>query len=70
MIDLDHHHMPDPVGNALARLLERIAELEQYLAQAGTPTPKACRTCDPDDCIEPTFVTPFMHRPTDGDKSK
>ncbi len=70
MIDLDHHRMPDPVGKALACVLERIAELEQGLARDGTPTPEACRTCDPDDCIEPAFLTPFMHGPTDGGKSE
>jgi serine O-acetyltransferase len=50
-IDLDHHLMPDPVGRAVASLLERIDELEaqlvmmklentnrsKALVEAGTP---------------------------------
>lgn len=35
-IDLDHHLMPDPVGKAIACLLDRITELErQFLALAA-----------------------------------
>lgn len=70
VIDLDHHRMPDPVGKALACVLERIAELEQRVACDGAPTAEACRTCDPDDCVEPAFVKPFMHSPTYGGKSE
>lgn len=70
VIDLDHHRMPDPVGKALACVLERIAELEQRVACDGAPSAEACRTCDPDDCVEPAFVKPFMHSPTYGGKSE
>lgn len=54
-IDLDHHLMPDPVGKAIAALLNRINELDaqlnalklehqasgQELVEAGTPVGKA-----------------------------
>jgi serine O-acetyltransferase len=33
--DLDHHLVPDPVGKALACLLERVRVLENKLAEAG-----------------------------------
>lgn len=47
-IDLDHHLIPDPVGKAIACLLDRIETLEQDLRQArGQPAPSAgnCATC-------------------------
>jgi serine O-acetyltransferase len=34
-IDLDHHLIPDPVGKAIACLLERIDGLERQVEQAG-----------------------------------
>jgi serine O-acetyltransferase len=43
-IDLDHHLMPDPVGEALSVMLDRIEFLEAQLAHVkqrmrnGTPT--------------------------------
>ena len=49
-IDLDHHLMPDPVGKAVACLLERIARLEAQLAAVtGTPVPAAA---DCDVCVD------------------
>lgn len=57
-IDLDHHRMPDPVGKAIACLLERIAELETEVARlAGQPTGAGavCLDCD-DTCAQPTFA--------------
>jgi serine O-acetyltransferase len=48
-IDLDHHLMPDPVGKAIACLLERIDVLEARLgieAPANTTMdPRACESC-------------------------
>ena len=45
-IDLDHHLMPDPVGKAVACLLERIIRLEAQLAEVtGKPAP-ASTECD------------------------
>lgn len=61
-IDLEHHRVPDPVGKALACLLDRIAELEQrmaHLSSASNPTPETCRSCDIDDCIETSFDDTF-----------
>ena len=43
-IDLDHHLIPDPVGKAIACLLQRIDVLEHRLEQAGI----SVRDCD--DC--------------------
>jgi len=51
-VDLDHHLMPDPVGKALACMLERIGELESRLADlSGTPieSEKYCDACG-DNC--------------------
>ena len=49
-IDLDHHLMPDPVGRALACLIQRIDDLEARLAAAGPAIPgldhpHACTDC-------------------------
>lgn len=46
-VDLDHHLMPDPVGRALACLVDRITELEARLAEVAPPrTPTdACHLC-------------------------
>lgn len=49
-IDLDHHLMPDPVGKAVACLLERITRLEAQLATVtGKPVPAAS---DCDVCVD------------------
>jgi len=54
--DLDHHLIPDPVGKAIACLLDRVAQLERTQAQAGVPasTDALCSSCE-DDCVEPLF---------------
>lgn len=48
-IDLDHHLMPDPVGKAIACLLDRIAHLEKQLGVSGeaqeTRTASDCAAC-------------------------
>jgi len=44
-IDLNHHLMPDPVGRAIACLLDRIEVLEQRLGEAP------CDDCDPVDGV-------------------
>jgi serine O-acetyltransferase len=41
-INLDHHLIPDPVGKAMACLLQRIQALEARLAAAGVPAPQPC----------------------------
>lgn len=55
--DLDHHLIPDPVGKAIACLLDRVALLERQLAQTqGQATADgACGHCD-DECAEPAFA--------------
>jgi len=47
-IDLDHHLMPDPVGEALAELLDRIDFLEARLAHRDRKA-----TAQPEDTHEP-----------------
>lgn len=46
-IDLDHHLMPDPVGKALACLLERVHTLEAQLgiAQPVSEADAECHSC-------------------------
>lgn len=52
-IDLDHHLMPDPVGKAVACLLERLNNVESDLAVLkGLPPPQDCHNCE-DACDMP-----------------
>ncbi|WP_414638908.1 serine O-acetyltransferase [Aquabacterium sp.] len=58
-VDLNHHLIPDPVGKAIACLLDRIHELEVELRlmKGERPLPAddgACHACD-DTCAQPTF---------------
>ncbi|WP_020202119.1 MULTISPECIES: serine O-acetyltransferase [Cupriavidus] len=56
--DLDHHLIPDPVGKAIACLLERVAVLEQQAGAAPRADPgKGCEACE-DRCAEPAFDQP------------
>ena len=48
-INLDHHLIPDPVGRAIACLMERIEVLEGRLRKQGEPVDGQCHTCDGDD---------------------
>ncbi len=45
-IDLDHHLMPDPVGKAVACLLDRITRLETQLAAVTGKQLPAASDCD------------------------
>lgn len=45
--DLDHHLIPDPVGKAIACLLDRVAQLERMRSAT-------CGACD-DRCVEQGF---------------
>ena len=57
-IDLDHHRMPDPVGKAIACLLDRIGELEKQLARlSGEDASNICEICKEDECSQPAFDT-------------
>lgn len=52
--DLNHHLIPDPVGKALACLLDRVAQLEQTTYGGPTP-PRAGAPGDPccgDSCMD------------------
>lgn len=51
-IDLDHHLIPDPVGKAIACLVERIALLEQQL-QGAVKSPEECLECEGVNVCEP-----------------
>jgi serine O-acetyltransferase len=48
-INLDHHLIPDPVGRAIACLMERIEVLEGRLRQQGEVVDGQCATCSADD---------------------
>ncbi len=48
-INLDHHLIPDPVGRAIACLMERIEMLEKQLHKQGAAVEGQCRTCEADD---------------------
>ncbi len=48
-INLDHHLIPDPVGRAIACLMERIEVLEGRLRQQGEVVDGQCATCTADD---------------------
>lgn len=48
-INLDHHLIPDPVGRAIACLMERIEVLEGRLRQQGEGVDSQCATCSADD---------------------
>nr|P23145.1 RecName: Full=Probable serine acetyltransferase; Short=SAT [Azotobacter chroococcum (strain mcd 1)]AAA22162.1 serine acetyltransferase [Azotobacter chroococcum] len=54
-IDLDHHLIPDPVGKAIACLLERIDSLEKRVEAGGLVAAAASSTfyegCNPDNSI-------------------
>ncbi|SEQ76918.1 serine O-acetyltransferase [Solimonas aquatica] len=69
-IDLDHHLMPDPVGKAIACLLERIGELEhEVLRLSGSVVPSQrhsevsqCADCT-DACAEgASSAAPWANR--------
>lgn len=53
-IDLDHHLIPDPVGKAIACLVERIAQLEQQVQ--GAAQSDDCPTCESQDVCEPSMT--------------
>src|SRR5487761_2202731 len=48
-INLDHHLIPDPVGRAIACLMERIEVLEGKLRKQGEMVDSQCHTCEADD---------------------
>ncbi len=54
-INLDHHLIPDPVGRAIACLLERIETLEGRLRAQGAAVNDRCSTCDADELCGATY---------------
>ncbi|TCJ11705.1 serine O-acetyltransferase [Parasulfuritortus cantonensis] len=54
-INLDHHLIPDPVGKAIACLMERIEVLEGRLREHGEPVQGECSVCDADDLCGATY---------------
>ena len=60
--DLDHHQIPDPVGKAIACLLDRVAQLELVQAQSHSfATFEApCGACDDHCTTEPGFKKSFL----------
>ena len=62
--DLDHHLIPDPVGKAIACLLDRVAQLERLAHAEFLSTPEtACGACG-DHCSEPGFDQAFLQPST------
>lgn len=51
-IDLDHHLIPDPVGKAIACLVERIAQLEKQV-QGEITNNDECQECEGVDVCDP-----------------
>lgn len=51
-IDLDHHLIPDPVGKAIACLVDRIAQLERQL-QGAVQNTEECPVCESVNVCEP-----------------
>lgn len=54
--DLDHHLIPDPVGKAIACVLDRLAQLERAQAAGASlaSADAACGQCE-DPCALPSF---------------
>ncbi len=48
-MNLDHHLIPDPVGKAIACLMERIEVLEACLRDKGEAVDGQCGICEADD---------------------
>lgn len=51
-IDLNHHLIPDPVGRAMACLVDRIAVLEAKLATSGSVHNDDCQECEANDVCD------------------
>jgi serine O-acetyltransferase len=54
-INLDHHLIPDPVGKAIACLMERIEVLERRLQERGEAVDGQCSACEADDLCGSTY---------------
>ncbi|MBI5331465.1 MAG: serine O-acetyltransferase [Betaproteobacteria bacterium] len=61
-INLDHHLIPDPVGRAIACLMERIEVLEQALRTRGEPVEGQCGVCEADDLCGAQVVQTMKKR--------
>lgn len=63
--DLDHHLIPDPVGKAIACLLDRVAQLERTQTSSGAfaSADAPCGVCD-EPCTEPGFKQSFLQPST------
>lgn len=61
-IDLDHHRMPDPVGKAIACLLDRMAELEAEISalKGGQADSTPCQQCHDEVCPQTVFIKPAV----------
>jgi serine O-acetyltransferase len=58
-INLNHHEIPDPVGKAIACLLERIDELEAK--QAGTKEEESCNSCEAETLCTTKHTVPVQN---------
>jgi serine O-acetyltransferase len=58
-IDLDHHLIPDPVGKAIACLIERIDELEARQSEVRTASiEENCQNCEAESVCAPKNEIP------------
>jgi serine O-acetyltransferase len=58
-IDLDHHLIPDPVGKAIACLIERLDELDARQSQLRTVTlEENCDNCEAESVCTPKKESP------------
>jgi serine O-acetyltransferase len=58
-IDLDHHLIPDPVGKAIACLIERIDELEARQTEpAKIAVDENCDNCEAESVCIPRKESP------------
>lgn len=58
--DLNHHLIPDPIGKAMACVLDRLAQLERTQAALGAlnSAEPGCGPCE-EPCARPSFETPI-----------
>ena len=62
-INLDHHLIPDPVGRAIACLMERIEVLETTLRARGETVDSQCSICEADDLCGTQVVHTMKRKP-------
>ncbi len=62
-INLDHHLIPDPVGRAIACLMERIEVLEKAVRARGEAVDSQCSICEADDLCATQAAHTMQRKP-------